>query len=387
MQFKPLTDFLDSLSEKGIVGSSFAMTVGGKTICEHYSGFADKEAKRPMAPDTLFRLFSMTKVFTNVALMQLYEKGRLILSDPLSDYLPEFSEMQVVKVKPNGMVEFVPAKNRIRVEDIMGMTAGLVYAGAEDTASRILSRKLEDLAAEKPNYTTRDYVKVVASCPLAYEPGTHWRYSTAHEVVGALVEVLSGERFSEYVDRHICRPLGLVDTFFHAGEDRLSGRLAAYYRINRDGSSQAFTDRDDPYRPDCLMDRGGAGMISTLGEYLRFADTLANGGTSRDGVRIIGSRTLDLMRTNRLSPEMIPDLDWPFYRGYGYGLGVRVHMDKASCGGGNPGEYGWDGAAGTIVFIDPEKDLAAVFMEQAAPNFKAYILPRLRNMIYTCAGL
>ncbi len=203
-------------------------------------------------------------------------------------------------------------------------------------------------------------------------------------MVGALIEVLSGERFCEYVDRHICRPLGLADTFFHAPKEKLAGRLAAYYRILPDASAEPITDRDEPYRPECMMDRGGAGMISTLGEYLRFADTLANGGMSRDGVRIIGSRTLDLMRTNRLSPEMNTDLDWLFYRGYGYGLGVRVHMDKAAAGGGNPGEYGWDGAAGTIVFIDPGKDLAAVFMEQASPNFKAYILPRLRNMIYAC---
>ncbi len=163
MRFLPLTDFLDSLSEKGIVGSSFALMQGGKLVYEHYSGYADREAGRQVGPDTLFRLYSMTKVFTNVALMQLYEQGKFLLSDPLANYLPEFAEMQVVHVKPNGMVEFVPAKRQIRVEDIMGMTAGLVYAGAEDTASRILTKKLEILAEENPSYTTRDYVKTVAS--------------------------------------------------------------------------------------------------------------------------------------------------------------------------------------------------------------------------------
>ena len=385
MKTEQLTRFLDSLDQKGIAGTAFAVMHEGKLVCEHYHGMADRTAGKPIGPDTIYRLFSMTKVFTNVALMQLYEKGAFILSDPLSNYLPEFADMQVVRNKPNGQVELRPAKHPIQIADIMGMTAGMTYAGADGYASQVLTENLRKLEEEKPNYTTRDYARAVAASPLAYEPGTHWRYSTAHEVVGALIEVLSGERFSEYVDRHICRPLGLRDTFFHAPKELLDARLAHLYRTEGPDAGAEITERDKLYSMESKMDRGGAGMCSTLADYLRFADTLTQGGTSTDGVRILGSETLRIMRTNRLTPEQLPDLDWPFYIGYGYGLGVRVLLHPEIAGGGNAGEFGWDGAVGTIVFMDCDKKLTAVFMEQAAPNHKAYILPRLRNLMY--AGL
>lgn len=384
MDFQRLTDFLEGLSKKGIPGNSCAVMLDGKRVYEHYSGYADLEAQKPVGPDTLFRIYSMTKIFTCVAAMQLYEKGLFSLSDPVSEYLPEFTQMRVLASKPNGKPLEYPAAQKIRVEDLFGMTAGLTYFDDGGEAARVRAENLRKLESEHPNYTTRDYAKMLASGPLAFEPGSHWRYSTCHEALGAFVEVVSGERFSAYIEEHICRPLGLHDTFFRCDEQTREARLARFYQHQEDGSYERITDQDEHYALESRMDRGGAGLLSTLGDYLTFAQTLTDGGVSEEGVRIIGEETLRLMRTNRLNAVQRQDFDWIQYRGYGYGLGVRVMMDPAMAGGGHMGEFGWSGMAGTWVMMDPAKRLTAVYMEQVAPSLEAYITPKLRNIIYSC---
>ncbi len=384
MDFQRLTDFLEGLSEKGIPGNSCAVMLDGKRVYEHYSGYADLEERKPVGPDTLFRIYSMTKIFTCVAAMQLYEKGLFSLSDPVAEYLPEFAEMRVLISKPNGKPLEYPAAQKIRVEDLFSMTAGLTYFDDGGEAARVRAENLRQLETEHPNYTTRDYARMLASGPLAFEPGSHWRYSSCHEALGAFIEVVSGERLSTYIEEHICRPLGLHDTYFRCDEETRSARLVRFYQRQADGSYQRITDQDRHYAPESRMDRGGAGLLSTLGDYLTFAQALTDGGISEEGIRIIGEETLRLMRTNRLNATQRQDFDWTHYLGYGYGLGVRVMMDPAIAGGGHVGEFGWSGMAGTWVMMDPVKRLTAVYMEQVAPSLEAYITPKLRNIIYSC---
>lgn len=384
MEFQRMTDFLDSLAGKGIPGCSFALLKDGEKVYEHYTGYADLESGRKIGPDTMFRIYSMTKLFTCVAAMQLYEQGRFLLTDPVSTYLPEFAEMQVLYTKPNAKTELRRAVQPIRVGDLFGMTAGLTYEGDGGDAAREVAGRLARLRQEKPEYTTREMVQALAECPLAFEPNSHWRYSMCHDVLGALIEVLSGERLSEYIARHITEPLGLKDTVFRCDSRTLEKRMAGFYERQADGTQRKLVKQDVYYRPECRVDRGGAGMISTLGDYLTFAQALCDGGTTRTGVRILGEETLRLMRTNRLNEVQRSDFDWTHCRGYGYGLGMRVMMDPDQAGGGNVGEFGWSGMAGTWVMMDPEKRLTAVYMEQASPSLEPYIAPRLRNMIYSC---
>lgn len=380
MEFQRVTDFVDSLWNKGIAGSSCAIMKDGKLVYEYYTGCADLEKDRKIGPDTLFRIYSMTKPFTCIAAMQLYEQGRFKLTDPIAEYLPEFTSMQVLYTKPNAKTELRPAVQPIRVYDLMSMTAGLTYLDDGGDAARQTCERIRSLEREKPDYTTRDYVRKIAEGPLAFEPGTHWRYSLCHDVLGAMIEVISGERLSEYIDRHICQPLGLKNTYFRCPAEVRQERLARFY----DGEHREITNQDHFYELDCRMDRGGAGLLSTLGDYLRFAETLNNGGVSSDGTRVIGEHTLELMRRNRLNPQQQQDFDWVHCWGYGYGLGFRVMVDPAKAGGGNVGEFGWSGMAGTWFMMDPEKRLSAVYMQQAAPSLEPYTAPRLRNIIYGC---
>ena len=381
MKTENLDRYFASQFDKGIAGCSFAMMLHGKLVYENYSGYADIEAKKPITPDTMFRMYSMTKLFTCTALLQLYEKGLFNLADPLYKYLPEFRSMQVAVHRPNGIVELEEARNPILVENIMSMTSGLTYDNAPDYASREFHRILGELTAQSLNDTTEQYVKAAAKAPLAFEPGTHWRYGTSHEVVGRLVEVLSGERFSDYVDRHIFKPLGMNDTAFRFPKEVRDERRAKFY----DYKNGVFTvnDREDRlYEPDALMDRGGAGAISTLGDYLKFAEALRRGGTSAEGVRILAPETVRLYASDRLTPAQRKDFDWLHMRCYGYGLGVRVMTDPWM-DGGVMGEFGWTGKAGTMVYIDPATGLSAVYMEQAAPSLEPDHLPQVRNLIYT----
>lgn len=383
MDFQNIQHFLDSLVEKGIVGNSCAILKDGQVVFEHYTGYADLEKQRKIGPDTLFRIYSMTKLFTCVAAMQLYEKGAFLLTDPVSNYLPEFSNMQVVHNKGNGATVLKNAENPIRIYDLFSMTAGLTYGGGGGDAARLQGESIRKLEESVDNYTTRDYIRALASAPLAFEPGSHFRYSLCHDVLGALIEEVSGERFSDYVENHICKPLGLKDTYFRCPTQVREERLANFYEIRPQGEHRKIISQDKAYEPGCRMDRGGAGLLSTLWDYVKFAETLNRGGISSDGVRILQESTVKLMATNRLNEVQRSELhDWVHARGYGYGLGMRVMVDPTHAGGGNIGEFGWSGMAGTWVMMDPEKKITAVYMEQSSPSLEPYIAPRLRNLIY-----
>ncbi|MCW3835590.1 serine hydrolase domain-containing protein [Sphingomonas canadensis] len=346
------------------------------------AGDADREAKRPMARDTLVQIFSMTKPVTGVALMQLWEQGRFGLDDPLSEYLPEFATMMVQDgVDASGSPRWRPASRPILIRDVMRHTAGFAYgAGPSLAETAFAEAKPLDLGHDLTEFGHR-----LARVPLVYDPGTRWHYSAAVDVQALLVERLSGMRFEEYVRRHILDPLGMRETGWTQPADRLP-RLAAAYRKEPGGALVRKTDADirafnfDPARK---LTMGGAGLASTLDDYMRFARMLLGGG-SLDGVRILKPSTLRLMTTGQLDPR-VTERQWlPGKGNGGFGLDffVRTGQPKdAEENRGAVGEFFWDGAWSTLFWVDPANRLAAVFFVQSDP-FDGTMHRDFRKAIY-----
>ncbi|WP_100407555.1 serine hydrolase domain-containing protein [Bacillus solitudinis] len=376
-----LQPLLRSFVEKGPAGNSLMVMHQGRTVFEDYVGYADKESQIPVKEDTIFRIFSMTKVVTCTAALMLYERGLFLLNDPLEEYLPEFTNPQVYRSE-QGETVVSPALRSITVKDLFTMTSGLTYPGDRNPTERQIAKALGELnKTQRENSTSRDLSKLLASIPLAFDPGTQWRYGFSHDVLGALIEVVSGKRFGEFLDEEIFKPLGMRDTFFNLPEDK-KHRLASIYNREADGTLIKNETTDEQFHPNAMFESGGAGLLSTLGDYGRFAYMLANGGEF-NGTRIIGSKTIQLMATNHLTAEQKRHYNWDYLKGYGYGLGVRTMIDPAEGGiNGSIGEFGWSGLAGTWVLIDPKEKLSAVYMQQMLPNFEAIHQPRLRAVIY-----
>lgn len=378
--------FMDNLvKEEKVAGCSVKIILDNKMVYEHYTGYVDVNKQIPIEEDTLFRIYSMTKPITVTAALQLYEQGKFLLNDPIAEYLPEFKEMQVCIPDKKGGYELVPAKRDIRIKDLFCMTSGLTYDGTSCLTERLTGELLQMLYKEfeKRSCPTREFVKRIAKLPLAFEPGTRWRYGLSHDVLGGLVEVLSGQRFSEYVKEHICEPLAMGDTAFHMEKEKL-GRLASIYTY-QDGQLAPRTDIfQKNYTMKSLCESGGAGLISSLPDYIKFASTLTNGGISMEGEKLLGKQTVDLMRRDHLG-RLYSYMDWKVLSGYSYGLGVRTLAYPEEGGvNGTIGEFGWSGMAGTYVLMDPEKALTVVYMQQLVPSMEDWIHPRLRNIIYGC---
>lgn len=383
-QFEKLTPLLKSFTDKGPAGCSCSVSLNGKRVYSNYEGFADLEKQIPISEETIFRIYSMSKIVTCVAALILYEKGLFLLNDPLEEYLPEFKDPLVHRYTPYGALYTSPATKPITIKDLFTMSSGLTYPWGTIETARCIAKVTDDLnlkalAGEK--YNLKTFSKEISKVPLAFDPGTHWQYGYSHDILGAFIESITNKKLSEVMKDEIFDPLEMKDTFFRIPEDKLH-RLCNIYNRFEDGSLVKNTELDTDYMPDSIFESGGAGLLSTLNDYSRFAEMLANGGEI-NGTRIISSKTIELMSTNHLSIEQLQDFDWSYQAGYGYGLGVRVMIDKAKAGSnGSLGEFGWCGMAGTWVLIDPKENLSAVYMQQMFPNFEAYHQPRLRNVIY-----
>jgi CubicO group peptidase (beta-lactamase class C family) len=376
-----LQSLLKSFVENGPAGCSLAVMHQGKNVFQDYVGYAEQETQTPIKEDTIFRIYSMTKVVTCTAALMLYERGLFLLNDPLENYLPEFKNPQVYRIDGQGGVYASPAKSSILVKDLFTMTSGLTYPGNGNETERQLVKELNSLKENGEKLTLRRLSQVLASVPLAFDPGAQWRYGYSHDVLAAFVEVVSGKKFSEFLQEEIFGPLRMVDTGFTISEEK-KHRLAAMYNRLEDGKLIKNEHMDEHYQVDSVFESGGGGLLSTLGDYSRFACMLANAGEF-EGTKIIGKHTINLMTTNHLNPEQMANYNWDYLAGYGYGLGVRTMMDQAKGGiNGSIGEFGWSGLAGTWVLVDLKEKLSAVYMQQMLPNFEAYHQPRLRNVIY-----
>jgi CubicO group peptidase (beta-lactamase class C family) len=358
--------------EKIIADNQMAGAVGliarrGKMAYFETYGMADKEAGKPMRKDSIFRIYSMTKAVTGVAVMMLFEQGKFSLQDPVSKFLPEFAHVQVVVDKTDPAsgrrtVYSVPADRPITILDLLRHTSGLDYAGPRDEKGQPVYARLGIGAANHDGMPLSELTKHLAEAGLVHQPGTLWDYGFSIDVLGRLVEVASGQPLDEYFSEHIFRPLKMVDTGFYVPEEKLS-RLAALYAPNRDGTITRSTDalQQDGYKKKPVLFMGGAGLTSTATDYGRFVQMLLNGG-ELDGTRLLSPTTVDLMHANVLGEIPKTGLLPP---GYGFGLTFAVNLGPGRTGlAASRGEYFWGGAAGTSFWIDPQEKLMGVFMMQ-----------------------
>jgi len=378
MKFDELRDFLDDeLKFRHIPGQECLIYHNNDKVFDYCEGMADIETGSPLKRDSIFRMYSMTKVITCVAALQLFEKGRFLMTDPVYEYLPEFSTMTVARLMDNGIYEIVPARETLRVQHLFNMTSGLCYPQDLSYTGRMLGLLMDD--PQNSNLSTLEMVRKFAGVPLLFEPGTRWKYGLSHDVLGGLIEAVSGKRFSDYLQENIFDPLEMKDTFFHFTQERKE-RLVSLYAFD-EGSGELQRYEDDK---DGAFESGGAGLKSTVPDYMKFANALCHFGVSPDGVRILGRRTVEMMRMNCLSAEQQKCFDWVHMKGYGYGFGVRTMAFPEMGSNSTIGEFGWAGLAGTDLVIEPEEQLTMVYAQQRIPNDEPYLHPRLRNMVNAC---
>ena len=386
-RYEDLTALLDSFVKSGPAGCGCALAQHGKVLYEHYSGMADVAQNRPTDADSVYRLFSMTKVIICTAAMMLFERGKFLLDDPLYEYFPEYRHTQVRHREDTGGTRIREAVQPMLVKHAFAMAVGLPYPFyGTDTANDMLKAG-EILRKDKPAFTLRDEIRAMGEVPVAFEPGSHWLYGYGHELVAGLIEVASGKTVGQFLEEEIFAPLGLKDTGYRYHGD-LRARMTQSYRREEDGGLTPIPGMlDHNHEPDAVYEGGGAGLFSTVRDYLRFSQMLANGG-ELDGEKIIGRKTIDLLRANQLNAAQQRDFSGPgnsYLAGYGYGLGVRTMMDTAA-GNSNAsvGEFGWTGAMGTWTSIDPSEGFSAVYMHQMMPNMEAYHHLRVRATAYGC---
>jgi len=336
----------------------------------HFSplGLADRERNRPMAKDTIFRIYSMSKPMTSIALMQLYERGLVQIDDPVHKYIPEWKELRVYQSGnyPNFLT--TRTERAMTVRDLLSHQSGLTYGFMERTNVDAAYRKL-GVGGIEVGGTLRSMVEKLATLPLEFSPGTAWNYSVATDVCGYLVETISGQRFDDYLQANIFDPLGMKDTGFWVRPEQAE-RFSANYSTSRDGLKLLDDPGTSSYLKPPTFLSGGGGLVSTSGDYLRFCQALLGGGTV-DGARIIGRKTLELMTSNHLpggidlSGHARGSFSETPYQGVGFGLGFSVALDPVEGQiSGSPGEFAWGGAASTAFWIDPAEELAVIFMTQ-----------------------
>jgi CubicO group peptidase (beta-lactamase class C family) len=350
-------------------------------------GRRDLEADLPVETDTRFRIYSMTKPVTAVAAMQLYEQGAFALKDPVSAFIPSFAELAVYRDGPASGPRTEPATRPLLLWHLLTHTAGLTYGFHHAHPVDAMYRAAGFDWAPPEGRDLAECCQDWAGLPLLFEPGSEWNYSVASDVLGRVVEVVSGQPLDRYFDEHIFGPLGMADTGFWV-EGEATGNLAALYLAGPQGRPVRFDElgRRALRRPDCLD--GGGGLVSTAADYHRFTQALLGGG-ELDGARILGSRTLAYMARNHLPGGA--DLESfgrrlfaeTTFDGVGYGLGFAVLLDPvANKVLSSPGELAWGGAASTFFFIDPAEQVTAVFMTQLMPSSTYPLRSELRQLVY-----
>jgi CubicO group peptidase (beta-lactamase class C family) len=373
------------LERKRAAGIVTLVSRRGKTAFLEVMGQADLARATPMRADTIFRIYSMTKPLTSVAIMMLYEEGRFQLDDAISRFIPAFSDSRVMTGGSRGKLETVPAQRGITFRDLLTHTSGLTYGFMEATPLDAIYR-YQKIDFQTEDTSLKELVEKAARLPLLAHPGTRWNYSIATDVLGYLVEVISGVPFEKFLKERVIDPLRLVDTDFYVPEAK-HARLAANYAPDGQGGLQVI---DDPVKSRYLRPRrvnsGGGGLVSTISDYERFCRFMLRKG-ELDGVRLLGRKTVELMTSNHLKGDMAdmgtPRFSEATYEGVGFGLGFSVMIDPAKAQIlGTPGEYAWGGAASTAFWVDPAEEMFVVFLTQLMPSSTYPFRRELRVLTY-----
>ena len=367
MNFKALTEYVDSLAAVGVPGCDVAVYRDHAPVYRHMAGCRDAAGTEAVRGDELYWLYSCTKVFTTCAAMQLVESGALSLDDPVSAYLPAYGHLTV---REGDAVR--PARRVMTVRHLMSMQSGLDYDMTTPAAQAELERT-------QGRATTRQLVEAKAGDPLCFEPGTNFLYSLSHDVLAAVIEAVSGMRFSDYLRKHIFDPLGLRHTGFFPTEGETARLCAQYEYDEAEARAVLCPVGANSYRYSPNYESGGAGLFSAVDDCITFADALACGGGG-----LLTPEMIQLWSANQLGPKGRATFDEWRRLGYSYALGVRTRVTNAVGGRGQIGEFGWDGAAGSWMMIDPVNHISAFYAMHVRSFGYSYdvIHPTLRNLIY-----
>jgi CubicO group peptidase (beta-lactamase class C family) len=381
------------IDEGKIPGCQLALMRHGHLAYQRSLGQMDLQRCRSMTDDAIFRIFSMTKPVTSVALMMLYERGLFQLDDPVSRWVPSWQEQRVyVAGDGEGPFQTEPLGRPVSIRDLLRHTSGLTYGGqlVSVGVEHPVDYRYRSLRATSVDRHSgmMEFMDKLSQIPLAYQPGERWMYSLATDACGALVEIIAGQSFPEFLQEHVFDPLGMVDTGFQVRPNQRS-RFVANYRRDANRQLELIDDPETSrYLDEPAFFSGGGGLVGTTADYLRFCEMLRRGG-ELDGARILGPRTLEMMTRNHLKDGK--DLSaWALgmfsespNRGVGFGLGFARVIDPVVAGVMGGGDYYWGGAASTLFLVDPQEQISLVFMTQLMPSSTYNFRGQLKNIIYS----
>jgi CubicO group peptidase (beta-lactamase class C family) len=366
---------------------------GEIAFCD-FLGRRDLASGAPYGLDTIVRVYSMTKPITAVAALMLYEEGRLHLDDPVAEFLPGFDAPLVLRANATALDQVEPARAAPTLHTLLTHTSGLIYGSQGGVLGKAYRERGVDFGPAGGGLAAN--VERLAGLPLAFEPGCRWNYGVSTDLLGRVIEVVSGQTLDAFLRERIFEPLAMTDTGFEVAEDRL-GRLAKLYGPAREGGGPggAMAERDGAEDSEFRAGRvdtlsGGGGLLSTAHDYLRFAEMLRKGGRvggTLDGARLLGPRTVALMTANHLPGDIaqMGPRSWAetSFEGVGFGLGVWVMGDPARAGlSGSPGDFGWGGVASTVFWVDPREDMTVLFLTQLSPSHSTPNRKELRALVY-----
>jgi CubicO group peptidase (beta-lactamase class C family) len=368
-----LGDVMRAEVERGRVPGAVAL-IARRGRIGYFESFGRRgpDAAEPMARDSIFRIYSMTKPIVSVAAMMLWEEGRFLLNEPIAKYLPDLAHPKVA-VQRGTEIELVPAEREIIIQDLLRHTSGLTYEfrGGGPVHKMYMSAKIH-----RGSQNNAEQVATLGKMPLLHHPGTRWEYSRSTDVVGRLIEVLSGMSLGAFLGRHILAPLGMVDTAFHVPKQHHSRLAEAFARDPETGTAVQLVEVREPPK----FESGGGGLVSTAADYARFLQMLLDNGMF-EGVRFLSRKTIELMTADHLGAITgAPDLLLPGY-GFGLGFAVRLHAGIAHTPG-SIGQYFWGGLAGTTFWVDPAEQLFALMLIQA-PGQRDYYRVLFRDLVYS----
>lgn len=383
-----LQDILTEMVEAQFVsGSSCMVLQQGRELCYFENGYRDIAGKKPLTRDTIFRLYSMTKPMTAVAVMMLLEEGRLDLLTPVSDFFPSFQDQYYM-----GEGKKVPVQTPVQIRHLLNMTSGLTYPGgtADETdvqTGALINEIVARLHTDEP-LTTAEIVECLGEIPLLFEPGTRWNYGLSADVLGAIVEKASGMRFGDFLQTRIFEPLGMKDTAFYVPQEKQE-RLAKVY--DRDEQTGMLAEREPDHlgvstrmerRP--AFESGGAGLASTIDDVARFTNMLTARGKTPDGKALISEKTWEYLTSGKLDEVQRKGMIWENLPGYNYGNLMRVLQEPEKCVSlGTKGEYGWDGWLGAYMVNDPENALTLLIMNQRMNTGTTLYTRKMRNIVFS----
>lgn len=387
-----LDNLLKNFVDAGVPGCGLSVSYKGKIVYTGYHGLARLEDQLKADENTVYKVASCSKLITSTAVMKLYEEGKLLLNDPIELYLPFFRNMEYQTYDGSNEITRHPTTQPITIKHLLTMTSGMPYMGKGSPTAVDYMEKMGAIFSKKMfAMTNMELAEEISKVPLAFDPGSHWHYGLSYDVLGAVVEAITGKTFGAYLKEAIFDPIGMDHTTFLCTED-MEKHLAGCYMYADGKHTNISTPPEMTPTNGAKLESGGGGLFSTLSDLTKFAGMWAQGGIW-EGKRILSRNTIDLMRKNHLKGQPMEDFkkmcdqSYPWYKGYGWGLAGRTLVDCQEAGSnGSVGEFGWCGAYGPYILADPERELGIAYTQQMLPvigGMQDYCHPRIRNVVYS----